>query len=68
MDGYGRHMIANVISEHIKQNVLILILPSPTSHAFQLLDASVPAPLKYGLAVEFDAPSPLNFGRLQPAG
>ena len=64
MDGHGSHITANVIA-HIMQNAInLLILPPHTSHVLQPLDVSCFALLKRALALETDAASRLDSGRV----
>lgn len=65
MDGHGSHITANVIAYCMGNAIDLLILPPHTSHVPQPLDISVFAPLKRALALETDAASRLDFGRIQ---
>ena len=65
MDGHGSHITANVIAFCMEHAIDLLILPPHTSHVLQPLDVSVFAPLKRALAIETDAVSRLDSGRIQ---
>jgi hypothetical protein len=65
MDGHGSHITANVIAFCMEHAIDLLILPPHTSHVLQPLDVSVFAPLKRALAIETDAVSRLDPGRIR---
>lgn len=64
MDGHGSHITANVVGYCIENTIDLLILPPHCSHILQPLDVSVFSPLKRALAVETDAISRLDSGRI----
>ena len=64
MDGHGSHITANVIAHCMKHTIDLLILPPHTSHVLQPLDVSVFSPLKRALAIETDAASRVDAGRI----
>jgi len=64
MDGHGSHITANVIAYAMENAIDLLILPPHTSHVLQPLDVGVFAPLKRALALETDAASRLDPGRI----
>ena len=64
MDGYSSHITANVIAHCMEHIIDLLILPPHTSHILQPLDVSIFSPLKRALALETDAASRLDSGRI----
>ena len=65
MDGHGSHITARFISFCMDNAIDLLILPPHCSHVLQPLDVGVFSPLKRALAVETDAVSRLDSGRLK---
>lgn len=64
MDGHSSHITANVIAYCMEHTIDLLILPPHTSHVLQPLDVRVFSPLKRALALETDAASRLDSGRI----
>jgi hypothetical protein len=67
MDGHSSHITANVIAYCMQHAIDLLILPPHTSYVLQPLDVSVFSPLKRALAIETDAASRLDPGRIPRA-
>jgi hypothetical protein len=65
MDGHGSHITARFISFCMDNAIDLLILPPHCSRVLQPLDVGVFSPLKRALAVETDAVSRLDSGRLK---
>jgi len=67
MDGHSSHITANMIAYCMRHAIDLLILPPHTSYVLQPLDVSVFSPLKRALAVETDAASRPDPGRISRA-
>jgi hypothetical protein len=63
MDGYSSHITANVIVYYI-EHIDLLILPPHTSYVLQPLGLSVFSLLNRALAIETDAASQVDAGRI----
>lgn len=65
MDGHGSLITANVIAHCMKHAIEFPSLPPHTWSRLRPLDVSMFAPLKRALAMETDALSRVNYGRIQ---
>jgi hypothetical protein len=64
MDGHSSHITANLIAFCMSHLIDLLILPPHCSHLLQPLDVGVFSPLKCALALETDAASRVDSGRI----